>query len=230
MKNQDIRKMIIDTINIKSEIKQKVFDNTNDGFKVLKSILKKAVVEYNKEIDSSDERVRLKYKDNGPFEAEMKVAGDMLIFNMHSNVFEFNREHEIWKTGFVKKDVLNSYTGIINIYNFLADSFKYNRYDDVGYLIGRIFINKDGFFFVEGKRQLGHSLKTFGEATIDKESLEGIVNVAIKYALDFDLLVPPYDQIMVASVGQIHEKINHSKIKTGKRLGFKFQSDDISDK
>ncbi|MFC2120286.1 hypothetical protein ACFLTI_01715 [Bacteroidota bacterium] len=230
MENQDIKKNIIETINVKSEIKQKVYDRTKDSFEILKNILKKIVVEYNKEISSPDERVKFNYKDNGPFEAELKVSGDLLIFNMHSNVFEFNREHEIWKTGFVKKDVLNSYVGIINIYNFLADSFKYNRFDDVGYLIGRIFINKDGYFFVEGKRQLGHSLKTFGEETLNKKFLEAIINIAVKYALDFDLLVPPYDQIIVASVGQIHEKINHSRLKTGKRLGFKFQSDDIADK
>ena len=163
-------------------------------------------------------------------ESELKVAGDLLILSMHSNIFEFNREHSIWKLEYVKKDILKSYTGIINIYNFLADSFKYNRMEDLGYLIGRIFINMDGCFFVEGKRQLGFPLKDFGKKKIDKESLTHIINTAIKYALDFDLLVPPYEQVMVASVQQMTQKITHSKMKTGKRLGFKFKSDDVQNK
>ena len=43
-----------------------------------------------------------------------------------------------------------TYCGVINMYNFLSDSFKYNRENDLGYLIGRMFINKENTF-VEGK-------------------------------------------------------------------------------
>ena len=50
---------------------------------------------------------------------------------------------------------------MINIYNFLADSFKYNRLNDVGYLVGRVFLNKDLHYFVEGKRQLGFLYNDF---------------------------------------------------------------------
>ena len=230
MKDKGIKKQIIDTINIKAGVKQKVFDSTTNSFLILKSILSEITEEYNKDISSEDERVKLHYTDNGAFEAELKVAGDLLIFSMHSNIFEFNREHGIWKMDLIKKDILSSYTGIISIYNFLADSFKYNRMEDVGYLIGRIFINKDSFFFVEGKRQLGYTMKDFGSYQLDKESIKNILNTAIKYALDFDLLVPPYEQVMIASVAQMREKISHSKLRTGKRLGFQFRSDDVLNK
>ena len=47
------------------------------------------------------------------------------------------------------------FCGLIHIYNFLNDSFKYNRVHDLGYLIGRIFINHENHFMVQGKRQLG---------------------------------------------------------------------------
>ncbi len=226
----DIKKQIIDEINIKAKVKQEVYDSTFECFNLLKSILEEISEEYNDEISSEDERVKLNYQNNGAFESELKVAGDLLIFTLHSNVFEFNREHDFWKLDYVKNDILNSFTGIIHIYNFLADSFKYNRLEDLGYLIGRIFVNKDGYFFVEGKRQLGFPIKDFGTKQFDKESLKHIINTAIKYALDFDLLVPPYDKIMIASVGQMTQNITHSKIKTGKRLGFKFQSDDVQNK
>ena len=47
-------------------------------------------------------------------------------------------------TSYVKEDKNRSYCGVIHLYNFLADSFKYNRLNDVGYLIGRVFIIRIG--------------------------------------------------------------------------------------
>ena len=82
---------------------------------------------------------------------------------------------------------------MISVYNFLNDSFRYNREDDLGYLIARIFINKDKYYFVEGKRQMGYWINNFGTTQINKETLMDIVYSAIQYSLDFDLLVPPYD-------------------------------------
>ncbi len=47
--------------------------------------------------------------------------------------------------------------------------------------------------------------------------------------MEFDLLVPPYDQIKIASVAQMHQKIANSRLQTGKRLGFRFNSDDVNE-
>jgi hypothetical protein len=178
-------------------------------------------------LKGADKRVKLEYRDRGKFEAEIRVAGDILIFSMHTNVFEFDRDHSIWKLSYVQENRLNSYCGVINVYNFLTDSFKYNRLDDLGYLIGRMFINRDNHYFVEGKRQMGFLYNNFGLATIDRESVRKIIETAILYALEFDLLVPPYDMVKIASVAQMNSKIESSKIQTGKRLGFKFNSDDV---
>ena len=54
-----------------------------------------------------------------------------------------------------------------------------------------------------------------------------IVETAIKYAINFDLLVPPYDAVNIISLTQMKEEIMNSKIKTGKRLGFQYNSDDV---
>jgi hypothetical protein len=121
-----------------------------------------------------------------------------------------------------------SYCGIINIYNFLADSFKYNRLADLGYLVGRIFINKDMYYFTEGKRQLGFFFNNFGNEPLNRDSLSHILSLSINYALEFDLLVPPYDTVKIASVEQISDRIKLSRLRTGKRLGFQFNSDDVS--
>jgi hypothetical protein len=97
----------------------------------------------------------------------------------------------------------------------------------LGYLIGRIFINRENHYFVEGKRQMGFLYNNFGQATINKEAIIKIIETAILYSLEFDLLVPPYDMVKIASVAQMNTKIESSKLQTGKRLGFKFNSDDV---
>jgi len=223
----ETKEQILVILKTKSQTKQKVFDSTLETFNILKQVLSETQKEFSEKLTGFDQRVNLEYKDNGKFEAQIKVAGDLLIFSMHSNAFEFNREHSIWKTPFAQENPLNTYCGVINIYNFLFDSFRYHRDEDLGYLIGRIFINKDGFFMVEGKRQLGYLFNMFGQQKISKTNILEIVTNAILYALEFDLLVPPYDNVKIASVEQMNLKIENSKLQTGKRLGFKFNSDDV---
>lgn len=222
---KDAKTLIVDTLKDKATVKQKVYDNTVLTFNNLKEALQETVESLNKNLKTRDERISVEFKDRGAFEAELKVAGDLLIFNMHSNIFEFDKGHGVWKTSYVQNNVMASYCGIINIYNFLSDSFKYNRLDDLGYLIARIFVNKDMHYFVEGKRQLGFLYNDFANSLIDKETISNIIESSILYSLDFDLLVPPYDNVSIATVAQVKEKMNKSKIQTGKRLGFKFYAD-----
>lgn len=228
MNNVDKKEVILKTVREKSIIKQQVFDNTLNAFNLLKKVLKYIEINNNSNLEDVDERVHFQYKDQGKFDAQLKAAGDLLIFSMHTNTYEFDRSHLIWQNSLVKTEPYSSYCGMISIYNFLNDSFKYNRIEDLGYLIARIFINKDGYYFVEGKRQMSYWLNNFGTSKIDKEILRDITNSAILYALEFDLLVPPYDSVKIINVEQINNKIESSRIQTGKRLGFTFNSDDVS--
>lgn len=221
------RDIILKTFNIKAGMKQQVFSNTYDAFLLLKEVLNDLANEYNEHLKDADPKLWMKYKDRGRFQASFKFGGDLLLFSMHSNVFEFDRDHSIWNTAYAKKNKLGTFCGIINIYNFLSDSFKYNRESDLGYLVGRVFINKDHHYFVEGKRQMGSIYKTFGSVKIDKEALRTIVESSLQYILEFDLLVPPYDNVKIISVELVQEKNNKTLQQTGKRLGFKFNSDDV---
>jgi hypothetical protein len=218
---------IVDTLKEKSVLKQNVYDNTAWAFTIVKDILKNISREINSNLTGVDPRIRMEYTDRSNFDAQLKVAGDMLLFSMHSNIFQFDRDHQAWKTSYIQKNKYNAYSGIINIYNFLADSFKFSRMDDLGYLIARIFINHEKQYFVEGKRQMGMLFSNFGNEEINKESLQKIIYTAVQYSLDFDLLVPPYDAVKIASVGQLESKIMNSRLITGKRLGFQFNSDDV---
>jgi hypothetical protein len=221
------RDKILNTFKVKAGMKQQVFSNTYDTFLLLKKVLDELALEYNDNLKETDSKLWLRFKDRGRFQASLKFGGDLLIFSMHSNVFEFDRDHSIWNTPYAKKNQMGTFCGIINIYNFLSDSFKYNRESDLGYLVGRIFINKDFHYFVEGKRQMGSIYKDFGSQTIDKEALRVIVESSLQYILEFDLLVPPYDNVKIISVEFVQEKNNKVLQQTGKRLGFKFNSDDV---
>lgn len=221
-KHIKMKEEIIKTLLEKAQTKQKVYDNTKAAFKQIKGILQEIVTDYNESLEEADKRILLEYRDRGVFEAEIRIAGDLLIFNMHSNIFEFPGEHEIWKTQKAKENPLVTYVGIINIYNFLADSFKYNRNEDLGYLIGRIFINKENYYFIEGNHEIGFTYPGFNTHHVDEEALRKIIEGTLLFALKFDLLVPPYEKIQIASVSQMKERINKSKIQTGKRLGFEY--------
>jgi len=218
---------IYQTLAVKSILKQKVYENTIETFQLLKTSVNDVAKEFNKKLFKFQKRVRFEFRDHGDFVVQLRMAGDMLVFIQHTNTFQFDRNHKIWELPYVKEDPLNSYCGMISVYNFLDDSFKYHRAEDLGYLIARIFINKSNHFFVEGKRQVCYHYKNFGKETITKNDIHKFLLNALVYTLQFDLLVPPYDTIKIATVGQMTEKMNFSQIKTGKRLGFQFNSDDV---
>ena len=220
-KNQDL---LFNLIKDKGVLKQDVFSNIILNFKVLKSVLKEIGDDLSDRIAKEDERVIIEYKDSGEFEAQLRVAGDLLVFQMHSNVFKFNLENSLWKSSYLSENPNRGFCGLINVYNFLNDSFKYNRSNDLGYLIGRLFINHENHFMVQGKRQLGFLYNDFINAVIDKEKLKSIVQSAILYSLDFDLLVPSYDLVNQVSVNQVKQVGDDLKLRTAKRLGFVFQN------
>lgn len=224
---ENSRDQILKTFKEKAGMKQQVYSNTCQVLDLLKVLLLEITNEYNNKLDGENQKLWLKYKDRGRFETSLKFGGDLLLFSMHSNVFEFDRDHSIWKTAYAKKNKMGTYCGIISIYNFLADSIKYGRDADLGYLVARIFINKEKHYFVEGKRQMASLYKDFGSSVIDKNALRTIVESSLQYILEFDLLVPPYDNVKIISVEMVQEKNTSALQQTGKRLGFKFNSDDV---
>ena len=228
MENTPLRSKILETIVAKSTLKQKIFDNTFSVFNELKDVLFEMASEMDDALEGRlDRRVRLEYRDRGKFEAQLQIATDLLIFQMHTDIFEFDSNHVIWQNPYVQTDRSNSYCGVINIYNFLSDSFKYNRNADEGYMIGRIFINRERCYFVEGKRQTSVRAISFGKSEIDRDALIAILESAINYAVNFDLLVPPYEQSKRVTVDQFNTKMDNSKFVTGKRLDYDFNVDDI---
>ena len=220
---------ILEGLQVKAHIKSCVYDQSLEVFNTLKEVLGEISNDLTDILAESDtkRKIRLEYRDRGKFEAELKFADDVLMFSMHTDVFQFDRDHAIWKNPYAKADPYNTYCGVISVYNFLSDSIKYSRSEDLGYLVARMFINKDKKFFIEGKRQTRQKISDFGKVELTKEELVNFVESAMLYALSFDLLVPPFDLVKVASVEQINAKIESAKMRTGKRMGYKYNSDDV---
>ena len=68
---------------------------------------------------------------------------------------------------------------------------------------------------------------SFGKEAISREHLITILETAINYALNFNLLTPPYDANKRVTVEQFNTKMDNSKFVTGKRLDYDFNVDDI---
>ena len=221
------KEKIVELLKTKASAKQEVFRKTKEVFAELQQYLKAKADVINNVL--ADKDVQVVYSSDGDFESKLKFSGDTLLFHMHSNVFDFQNSHSIHNTKYVKEDKLRSFCGVINIYNFLSDSLKYNRMNDAGYLIARVFINKDKHFFVEGDKQLGFLFNDFINQQINTVQIDKIINEAMVYALNFDLQTPNFNDVKVVSVHQILDMNNNQKLKTAKRMGYKFSFETNND-
>ncbi len=223
-----IKETLNDLIFSKGRLKQDVYHSTKEAFELFRATAKDLIAQLQEQNRERGTDLKFEFTDRGDFEFEIRFASDTLFFLMHTNVFEFSRNHEVMKSPYIRENPDRSYCGVIHIYNFLSDSFTYERDNDLGYLIGRIFINSEKHYFIEGKRELGMLYNNFNTSTIDSQSVQGIVESAIEYTTNFDLLSPPYDEIKVLSVGEMRNTFNKKSFVTAKRLGFRFQADTLS--
>jgi hypothetical protein len=216
---------IVEEVNNKACLKQKIYRNTLKTFKQFKMIGQEMITALQSESLGVETNVALEFQEKSAFEFEMKIGGDVLLIYMHTNVHAFEKNHPMWKTSYVQEQPDRNYCGVVYIYNFLADSFKYNRVNDIGHMIGRIFINKDQHFFVEGRRQLNFLFNDFINQKIELKDIQSILEQAILYSMSFDLTVPPYKHSQFISVGEVLQDSSTMRIKTAKRLGFRFSFD-----
>lgn len=219
-KDNTQRELIVNLLKDKSTMKQDVFKNTIQTFGMVREICKEVSHDLKSEIDKTDKRVSLNFLDVNQHAFQLKVAGDMLEFYMHTNVFEFEKSHPMHKTGYIKKDPHNSYCGIINIYNFLADSFQFNRVNDLGYLVARIFVNREMRFFIEAKGPIGIKYNSFSAEPLTKEHLKEMIYDFMIFVISFDLFTPPFDAVREVTVNEMQEKTSSISLRTGKRLGY----------
>lgn len=220
---EDLCNLLID----KGELKEKVLDATVDTMMLFKEAAAEFENYFKKQFSKNHTEIEVIYQNKNQYEFQLKFAGDVLVFLMHTDVFEFSRNHEVMRGKYISEDKDRSYCGMIQVFNFLSNSFKYDRINDLGYMIGRILINKEKHYFVEGKRELAQILNNFSTNEMDANSAKEILHSAIKYTVNFDLLLPNYDTFKEITV-QDMMRMEDSMITmaTAKRLGFRFEKDD----
>lgn len=212
---------IIDGLNNKAALKQHIYRNTITVFEQFKKCASEIADKLTPEVISEDNSLEVGLSEIGEFEFHLKFSGDTIAFIMHTNVFSFPPEHEVSKSPYVNEASDRGYCGMIQAYNFLSDSLKYQRLGDIGYLLARIFINCEGNFYVDGQRQLDFLYKDFNKQKIDNESIIKVIEQTMLYALDFDLYIPPSDTMKEITVQEKDYFNNPRGFVTGKRLGFK---------
>lgn len=219
--------LILKTLQEKDALKQQVYRRTEEAYEMLQLAVERVFQLLDKQVRTWPEpRPKVLLKEKGKHEISLTFGADVLVFNHHSNVFQFERSHSVWQSSYLREDEGRSFCGVIQIYNFLHDSLALHRQQDLGYMIARIFVNKDGHYFVEGKRQLGFLYNNFSQAEVSVDELSRVVESCMLYTLDFDLLVPNYDQVKIVSVEDLHRHHAHMSMgTTGKRLGFTFEAD-----
>ncbi|MFN2429393.1 MAG: hypothetical protein ABR574_05215, partial [Cryomorphaceae bacterium] len=131
-----------------------------------------------------------------------------------------------WKSGYFTQDERRGYCASIRVYNFLADSFRFNRRGDVGYMVGRILLNRENRFIVEGKRELGVHFNDFASNVFDEASMTRVIDEMVKYCIGFDLLLPDFRSVQEISFEAASELKDTIQLKTGKRLGFQFGAEE----
>lgn len=218
-----VRDGIIDLLLNKSAMKQDIADYSEQVFEHFKKVMAEELVILRKAVD--DSRVRMKLEDKGDHEFRVSIGSDILVFQLHRNVFRLPDENPLWKTPYLEQNGANGFFAMINIYNFLAESFEQNRLNDAGYLIGRIYLNHEEKFMVEGKGQLGFLFRDLANSKMNDDIIRHILQVSMAFAIEFDLITPPYDLVQEVSVGQIQMISSKLQVATGKRLGFKFSTD-----
>ena len=153
------------------------------------------------------------------YEFHVKVAEDLLIFVLHTNVVTFDEEHFVMKDTYTRQNDYNRYYGQIMIYNFMADWLKFNRINDPGYLLARLMVNHENLFFVEGEGQLSFLFNKVSEGPLQRENLNALVKLALAIAIVNDLMAMPYPQVRFIT---LHQKLEHTPdLGGGQKIGFK---------
>ncbi|MBD1398751.1 hypothetical protein H9Q13_16375 [Pontibacter sp. JH31] len=208
---------IITGLQQKSTTKQAIYRNTLDTFNRMKEISQEIVAELTDRITKHNADVVIEYRAISDLEFQIKFSGDLLVFVMHSNIVTFPDDYEIMRTDYIDEDFRRRFFGHIMAYNFMADTIKYNRLDDPGYLVGRMLINIENHFCIEGVKQLDLPYDQIARNVITDATLRLIVESAMIAAVNNDLMGQDVSDIERITYKQ---KLENSQLSKPRKLGF----------
>ncbi len=208
---------IITGLQQKSATKQAIYRNTYETFSRMKEISQDIVEELTNRITSHNADVVIEYRAISDLEFQIKFSGDLLVFVMHSNIVTFPDDYEIMRTDYIDEDFRRRFFGHIMAYNFMADTIKYNRLDDPGYLVGRMLINIENHFCIEGVKQLDLPYDQIARNVVNDDTLRLIVESAMIAAVNNDLMGQDVSDIERITYKQ---KLENSQLSRPRKLGF----------
>jgi hypothetical protein len=208
---------IVSKLQTTSKLKYNLFESAEKLFGELEIIcgeLMQEIIETNKE----EKPIPIKVEKVNDYEFIFRIGGDVLIFILQSNIVRLPDDTYLSKSKYLKKDISLRYFGQILIYNFLSDTLTFGRLDDPGYLIGRILLNRENKFFLEGDRKIVFNFPELKENPVSKEKMRDLVEQLVVSVLENDLLAPAFQDIMLISY---HQKLEHtSSMGNPQKIGF----------
>lgn len=214
----------------RSVLKRDVYELGKKQLALLKGEVAAHIERLSADVGKVDKRLEIKFHERNEYEFACTIAGDYLLFNMHTNVFRIDTDMPDVPFGtYLTDDPNRAYCAVIHVYNFLADSFRFERGSDAGYLVARIFINAENHFFVEGINSLGERFSDFANATFDAQAATQVVLAVMLEALNFELLVPEYALVSDIALTNAIRTSGLTGRRTDKRLGFKLQAERLDE-
>jgi hypothetical protein len=218
LNSDDPVRYIKDMLENKSTAKQAAYRHVCRAFQVLNSQARKITDELKSRVKPDDPDVTVSFSITGEHEFDVKLAGDMLIFVMNTNIVTFEDGHPILKEPYIIENDVNRYFGQIMIYNFMADSLKFNRMNDPGYLLARLMINHENRFFIEGEKDLA-TYNFISEKPVTDVDLTNLVNLALKMAIENDLVTPSFTHVKSITLNQ--KKDHALELGGAQKIGFR---------
>jgi len=203
----------------KSSAKQVTYKNLLAAFSSLRKESSRIVTDLTTKTAATDEDVTIHFREVNEHEFEVKLAGDLLVFVLHTNIVTLDPNSPIMQDPYIKQSVANRYFGQIMIYNFMADSLKFNRINDPGYLLIRLLINHEGRYVVEGDGQLATLAGQIMPQAITDPELSILVKIALTLAIESDLMAPAFPDVRFITLHQKMEKTQ--ELGAGQKIGFR---------
>ncbi|MBT2557183.1 hypothetical protein J7E24_05260 [Hymenobacter sp. ISL-91] len=212
---------IFEGLRQKSSAKQAIYRQTQSTFELLRHASQLLVEELSSKVAAVDASVMIEYRPVNEMEFHIRFSGDLLVFVLHSNIVTFPDDYGPMPTKYVEEDFRRRFFGHIMAYNFMADSIKYQRLNDPGYLVGRLLINIDQHYYLEGVQQLELPDNDMSDNRVTEDALRLFVESAMIAAVNNDLIAPPMTDIQKITVKQ---KLENQQVSRGSKVGFSFSN------
>jgi hypothetical protein len=205
-------------LEVKSTAKQITYKNLLKAFHILADESQRIIGQLKTSVIPGDDDVTIEYTVVNTHEFHVKLAGDLLIFVLHTNVVAMDTSHPVMQDPYMKEKEVNRYFGQIMIYNFMADSLKFNRINDPGYLLARLLINHEGRYVIEGDGHLATIANKISTQPIVEDELGILVKLALMLAIENDLVAPAFPDVRYITLFQKMERT--LEMGAGRKIGF----------